>query len=134
MLSLSSSVPLSSFFSSYAFTANAAAVQKKKAAPWKYSVERDLENAKKLPPVSKIINENITNELLVATRSQARSAKVVDEILEKAKTRAFLKTDIALPQAEFVQGLSLEECATLLNVDEKNDEMMEKLFKTAFEV
>ena len=36
--------------------------------------------------------------------------------------------------SEYVQGLSYEECATLLNVDVKNKSLMEMIYDTAFHI
>ena len=33
-----------------------------------------------------------------------------------------------------MQGLTTEECATLLNVDVKNDEVMEMIYDTAYQI
>jgi 2-iminoacetate synthase ThiH len=43
----------------------------------------------------------------------------------------------ALPstgKSEYVQGLTLEECATLLNIDVSNTELMDMVYDTAFAI
>jgi len=69
--------------------------------------------------------------LLEKTKTQAGSPEKVRKILEKAKKRASL-----LPRnthSEYVQGLSLEDAAILLNIDiEKHPELLDELSQTAF--
>lgn len=51
----------------------------------------------------------------------------VREILAKAKEKAFVTEHApvnAESKSEFVQGLTLEECATLINVDSNNVELV----------
>lgn len=103
---------------------------------WKFSVEKETELVKKIPSARDIINEDTINEFLLSTRHAAKDPQKVESILQAAKDRAFLKqfkSDEEL-QTEFIQGLTLEETATLLNVDETNHQLMQKLFKTALEV
>ena len=38
------------------------------------------------------------------------------------------------PQGEYVQGLTLEECATLLNVDAYDKDMMQRIYDTALAI
>lgn len=37
-------------------------------------------------------------------------------------------------KSEYVQGLTLEECATLLNIDVANQELMDMVYDTAFAI
>ncbi len=85
-----------------------------------------------LPDPKTIVNEQVINELLESTKEKAKDLGYVKQILQNARDRAILKTeDRCLPQSEFVQGLTLEEAATLLNVDSNNDELMNSLFTSA---
>ncbi|KAJ3428933.1 biotin and thiamine synthesis associated domain containing protein [Anaeramoeba flamelloides] len=86
-----------------------------------------------LPKSSDIINEKEIWEVLESTKPLAKDPKVIDDILEKAKERSLLK-GIDSSTGEFVQGLSLKETATLLNVDVNNKKFMGKLFDTALSI
>ena len=68
--------------------------------------------------------------LLKKTKKQATSPENIRAILEKAKARALAPPEDTT--SEYVQGLSLEEAATLLNIDvDKNPELLEELTQTA---
>ncbi|KAJ3432353.1 biotin and thiamine synthesis associated domain containing protein [Anaeramoeba flamelloides] len=86
-----------------------------------------------LPKSSDIINEKEIWEVLESTKPLAKDPKVIDNILEKAKERSLLK-GIDSSTGEFVQGLSLKETATLLNVDVHNKKFMHKLYDTALSI
>lgn len=45
-----------------------------------------------------------------------------------------LSAQILAGKSEYVQGLTLEECATLLNVDAQDKVLMDKIFDTAFAI
>ncbi|KAJ3432783.1 biotin and thiamine synthesis associated domain containing protein [Anaeramoeba flamelloides] len=86
-----------------------------------------------LPKSSDIINEKEIWEVLESTKPLAKDPKVIEDILEKAKERSLLK-GIDSSTGEFVQGLSLKETATLLNVDVHNHEFVDKLLNTALSI
>lgn len=98
----------------------------------RWSIEREPHI---LPDSSQIINEKLIHELLESTKPLAKNHEHVKKILSKARDNALLKSkendDICLPQQEYVQGLNLEECATLLNVDSKDEEIMNSLYTSA---
>jgi 2-iminoacetate synthase len=102
----------------------------KRFARWSVEKETNV----KLPDASTIINEQQIHELLNSTKSLAKDHQHVKKVLERARNSALLKSknrDPCEPQTEFVQGLSLEDTATLLNVDENNREIMNSLYTTA---
>jgi len=68
--------------------------------------------------------------LLEKTKREAASSYRVREILEQAKARAALSN--VKSSSHYVQGLSLEESAILLNINiDRNPELMEELRQTA---
>ena len=72
--------------------------------------------------------------------SQAKDPARVKAILVAAQDRARLQSpppghpNADPPLNEFVQGLTLEEAATLLNVDSADKEMMQLLYDAALKV
>ena len=90
---------------------------------------------------SEIVNVAAIEEAMEATKSAAKDSQRVKEILQRAYDKALLKnpqgeTPCIIPNAdpenEFVQGLNLEEAATLLNLDPTTQpELMDELYKTA---
>lgn len=72
--------------------------------------------------------------------TQAKDPACVKAILVAAQERARLQSpppghpNADPPQSEFVQGLTLEEAATLLNVDSGDREMMQMLYDAALNV
>lgn len=96
-----------------------------------------------LPSASEIVNPSAIEEAIEATKADAKDSARVHEILRNAVDRALLRNPrgelsvipSADPQHEFVQGLTLEECATLLNLDpETQPELIEALYKTALSI
>lgn len=96
-----------------------------------------------IAPASEIVNVSAIEEAIEATKSAAQDANRVKEILANAMDKALLKTPkggreaipSADPQHEFVMGLSLEEAATLLNLDPKTQpELMTELYNTALAI
>jgi hypothetical protein len=75
-----------------------------------------------------------------ACKYQAKDAACVKAILVAAQERARLQAmppghpTADPPQNEFVQGLTLEEAATLLNVDSGNKDIMQLLCDAALNV
>lgn len=43
-------------------------------------------------------------------------------------------TVVLVGKSEYVQGLTLDECATLLNIDVKNQDLMNMVYDTAFAI
>ena len=94
-------------------------------------------------PASEIVNPAAIEQAMEETKSAAKDAVRVHEILSHAVDRALLKSPSgetsvipsADPQHEFVLGLSLEEAATLLNLDPKTQpELMQALYDTALSI
>ncbi|GIL91450.1 hypothetical protein Vretifemale_19002 [Volvox reticuliferus] len=86
-----------------------------------WSIERETQHTYVDP--AKWIDEAAIFRALEVTKEWAKDPPRVREILEKAKEKAFVTEHDPVnvgSKSEFVQGLSLEECATLLNVDENN--------------
>jgi len=75
-----------------------------------------------------MIDENKLHTLIEKTKNCSTSDQIIEEILNKAKSAA-LK-----PSSEFIQTITLEDAATLLNVDSKNEELMQKIFNTALDI
>jgi len=111
-----------------------------KGTPW--SKELDPQP---VPSALEIVNPALIEEALAATQSAARDPIRVREILQNAINRALLKPTSgngemevipsADPQHEYVQGLTLEEAATLLNLDpETQPELMQDLYNTALSI
>lgn len=95
-----------------------------------------------LPSATEIVNPRLIEEAIEATKADAKDSRRVHEILQNAVDRALLRSPKGLevipsadPQHEFVQGLTLEECATLLNLDPATQpELMQALFQTALSI
>ena len=75
-----------------------------------------------------MIDENKLHLLIEKTKNRSTSDLEIEEILQKAK-QAALK-----PSSEFTQTITLEDVATLLNVDSKNEKLMQKIFDTALDI
>jgi len=75
-----------------------------------------------------MIDENKLHSLIEKTKNSSTSEARIEDILSKAKDAA-LK-----PSSEFIQTITLEDVATLLNVDSKNEELMQKIFDTALDI
>ncbi|KAG2449995.1 hypothetical protein HYH02_000099 [Chlamydomonas schloesseri] len=100
-----------------------------------WSVERETHHRYRNP--AEWINEEAIHKALDATKAAAKDAGRVREILAKAKEKAFVTEHApvnAESKSEFVQGLTLEECATLINVDSNNVELMNDIFDTALAI
>lgn len=80
-----------------------------------------------------IIQDHVIVESLEKTREAAKDPARIREILAAAKDRSFLTNHKPGP-SEYVQGLTYEECATLLNVDVGNETIMNDIFDTAFAI
>ncbi|NGX55940.1 MAG: 2-iminoacetate synthase [Candidatus Anoxychlamydiales bacterium] len=77
-----------------------------------------------------MIEEDKIFNFIESTKQRATSFSEIENILKKAKeSSANFKAS-----SEYVQGLSIEDAATLLNIDSNNKDFMEMLFKTAFEI
>jgi 2-iminoacetate synthase len=108
-----------------------------------------------LPSASEIVNPALLEEAMEGTKSAAKDSARVKEILQSAMDRALLRRKpggssssnvgtttaarepipSADPQHEFVQGLNVEEAATLLNLDPyTQQELMQELYKTALSI
>ncbi len=97
-----------------------------------WSPEKDLEALATVPDPLSIIDESAIEQALEETKQDAKDPKKVRAILKKAYDNALLKTpETCNANDEYVQGLSLRETATLLNVDENETELMQELFETA---
>lgn len=91
---------------------------------------------------SEIVNPRYIEEAIEATKSAAKDSARVQEILRNAIDRALLTTPSGTtvipstdPQHEFVQGLTVEEAATLLNLDpETQPDLMHDLYQTALSI
>eukprot|EP01123_Difflugia_compressa_P011217 TRINITY_DN4403_c0_g1_i1.p1 TRINITY_DN4403_c0_g1~~TRINITY_DN4403_c0_g1_i1.p1 ORF type:complete len:572 (+),score=90.54 TRINITY_DN4403_c0_g1_i1:71-1717(+) len=101
-------------------------VQQKNFKHWSVELETEV----KLPDISSIINEPLIIKYLDETKKAAQDPQRVRQILQTAREHALLQHDKPAT-SEYVQGLTLEETATLLNVDEENEELMNELFSTA---
>eukprot|EP00184_Porphyridium_aerugineum_P004987 CAMPEP_0184708202 /NCGR_PEP_ID=MMETSP0313-20130426/37638_1 /TAXON_ID=2792 /ORGANISM="Porphyridium aerugineum, Strain SAG 1380-2" /LENGTH=567 /DNA_ID=CAMNT_0027169785 /DNA_START=803 /DNA_END=2506 /DNA_ORIENTATION=- len=100
----------------------------------KWSVEKETNHVFK--KASEIIREDEIWKALEVTKEKAKDIKLVEDLLKKAEDHALLKIDTINVQehSEYVQGLTVEEAAVLLNVDSSNKEIMSKLFDTAFRI
>uniref|UniRef100_A0A7R9V5U9 Biotin and thiamin synthesis-associated domain-containing protein n=1 Tax=Chlamydomonas euryale TaxID=1486919 RepID=A0A7R9V5U9_9CHLO len=96
-----------------------------------WSVEREKGHTYRDP--SDIINEKAIFEAMERTKAAAKDEAAVAEILQNAKDRSFL-TNYTPGKSEYVQGLTLDECATLLNVDAGDAKLMERIYDTAFAI
>ncbi|KAG2501619.1 hypothetical protein HYH03_000124 [Edaphochlamys debaryana] len=104
-----------------------------------WSVEREPQHTYVDP--AEFINEAAIHKALDSTMEKAKDVELIRDILAKAKERAFVHEqppmghgEEAHTKSEFVQGLTLDECATLLNVDSNNAELMHEIFDTALAI
>ncbi len=74
-----------------------------------------------------MIDEKKINSLL-ENQKESSSILKIQEILSKAKQNAIKASN------EFTQGLDLEDVATLLNVDSKDEKIMKEIFSLALEI
>eukprot|EP00457_Paulinella_chromatophora_P005285 gb/GEZN01005300.1/.p1 GENE.gb/GEZN01005300.1/~~gb/GEZN01005300.1/.p1 ORF type:complete len:530 (+),score=30.34 gb/GEZN01005300.1/:28-1617(+) len=95
-----------------------------------WSVELEKDHKYKNP--EEIIDDVRILKALQSTQSAAKDPHAVQAILDAATQRSLLKNHRPGP-SEYVQGLSVEECATLLNVD-TNSELMDRIYQTAFSI
>lgn len=96
-----------------------------------WSVEREKGHVYK--DTKEIINEPAIFAALERTKKAASDPLVIASILEGAKDRSFL-TNFTPGKSEYVQGLTLDECATLLNVDANDSKLMGMITDTAFAI
>lgn len=91
-----------------------------------------------IPSALEIVNPASIDAVIDATKKAAKDPVRVKEILANAIDRALLKGKVipsADPQHEYVQGLNLEEAATLLNLDPATQpELMQELYNTALSI
>ncbi|KAL9641907.1 hypothetical protein ABK040_000284 [Willaertia magna] len=114
----------------------------------RWSIEREPETLKQLPDPTKIINEQLIHQLINETKGKAKDHQHVRNILKKARDQALLKSPMiqqklnntinnnentceSIPKDEYIQGLSLEDTATLLNISEDDHEILNSLYTTA---
>ncbi|KAH7617409.1 putative 2-iminoacetate synthase [Nannochloris sp. 'desiccata'] len=95
-----------------------------------WSVEREPQEYK---DVNDIINDSLIVKTLEGSKEAANDLGKIRAILEAAKERCFLKDREPGP-SEFVQGLTYEEAATLINVDSSNETIMQEIFDTAYDI
>jgi 2-iminoacetate synthase len=108
-----------------------------KGTPW----SRELD-PHPVASASEIVNPALIEDVLEATKEAAKDSVRVKEILQNSLDRALLKSPkgrepipSADPQHEYVQGLTVEEAATLLNLDPGSQpELMQDLFNTALSI
>lgn len=103
--------------------------QQRRGKMW--SVERESGHTYRNP--DEIIDDNLINRCLDETKQRASDPAAVRAILEAAQERTLLKNHEPGP-SEYVQGLTYEECATLLNVDANNTQLMDMIYETAFAI
>eukprot|EP00906_Rhabdomonas_costata_P037050 RCo052057 len=101
----------------------------RRSAAW--SVE--LEKHHKYKDPAEIVNDKLIMELLEKTKERAKDINVVREILASAKATCDVEQD-GTPGDVFVQSLSFEQCATLLNVDAYNKDIMQEIYDAAFAI
>jgi 2-iminoacetate synthase len=94
-----------------------------------WSVEKEPHT---LPPASRILQPERIRDLLEATKNPSLSA--VQDVLQVALDHALLKHEASPDSGEFVQGLTDEQTAILLNADSKDEELMNAIFGTARKV
>jgi [FeFe] hydrogenase H-cluster radical SAM maturase HydG len=96
-----------------------------------------------IAPANEIVNHLEIEDAMEATKTAALDSNRVKQILQNAYDRALLRTPkgqykpipSADPQHEFVQGLTLEEAATLLNIDPYTQpELLNELTATALSI
>eukprot|EP01025_Chloroclados_australasicus_P059180 TRINITY_DN7474_c0_g1_i1.p1 TRINITY_DN7474_c0_g1~~TRINITY_DN7474_c0_g1_i1.p1 ORF type:complete len:537 (-),score=49.23 TRINITY_DN7474_c0_g1_i1:334-1944(-) len=96
-----------------------------------WSVEKEKDHKYKDP--NEIINHEVIEKLLENTKQQAKDPNCIKDILSDAKERAFL-TNYTPGPSEYVRSLELDGCATLLNVDVKDQKMMDMIYDAAFQI
>lgn len=101
----------------------------RRGAAW--SVELEKEHVYTDP--NTIIDHVLIEELLVQTKEKAKDIKHIRAILEHAKASCDVQQE-GTPGDVFIQSLSYEQCATLLNVDAYDKEIMQEIFDAAFAV
>lgn len=82
--------------------------------------------------IQKIVKENEILELLKKKKKNSTKCSEIEEILLKAKKKALIQNESQ--ESEYVQGLDLEDVATLLSIDASNAPLMRRLFETALEI
>lgn len=101
----------------------------RRSAAW--SVE--LEKHHKYRNPDEIVDEKLIFQLLEKTKERAKDIIAVREILAAAKATCDVERE-GTPGDVFVQSLSLEQCATLLNVDAYNKDIMQEIYDAAFAI
>jgi len=96
-----------------------------------WSVEQEKHH--KYEDAEKIVDHKTIQDLLEKTKSRASDVTHIREILEHAKKSCDVQQE-GTPGDVFVQSLSLEQCATLLNVDAYNESIMQEIYDAAFSV
>uniref|UniRef100_A0A0G4HKJ3 Biotin and thiamin synthesis-associated domain-containing protein n=1 Tax=Chromera velia CCMP2878 TaxID=1169474 RepID=A0A0G4HKJ3_9ALVE len=111
----------------------APAVEQRRGAAW--SVEREKGQVYK--DANKIIDHEKIFKALESTKHLAQDKGRVREILEAAKERSFLKdfeTEGKTHVSEYVQGLTLEEMATLLHVPPESEDLIQEIYDVALHI
>ncbi|KAJ8603415.1 hypothetical protein CTAYLR_003955 [Chrysophaeum taylorii] len=98
-----------------------------------WSPELDAASASKIPSASSILDEAQIFRSIEATKAAASDVGHVRDILARAIERATLVASSDLT-SEFVQGLDVEETATLLNVDSNDRALTSELFRAALDI
>eukprot|EP01086_Lenisia_limosa_P001575 TRINITY_DN1311_c0_g1_i1.p1 TRINITY_DN1311_c0_g1~~TRINITY_DN1311_c0_g1_i1.p1 ORF type:complete len:534 (-),score=191.69 TRINITY_DN1311_c0_g1_i1:34-1635(-) len=84
---------------------------------------------------SEIIRMDEIKYWLKETKTAAKSSTRIKEILESAVQHACLEhAQTPMDASEYVNGLTYEETATLLNADVNDLELMDQLYATAFKI
>eukprot|EP00741_Cyanophora_paradoxa_P017504 tig00020995_g16913.t1 len=99
-----------------------------------FSPEREPQHVFK--PANEIIRAAEIDAALERAKALAKDESVIRDILGRARDRALLKDHGMQPLGggEYVQGLTVEEAAILLQVDSNNQELMQMLYDTAFAI
>lgn len=101
-----------------------------------WSVETEPDH--KFTPASEIVDPEKIDRIIESTKERAKDAKCVRDILVKARERAQLRgVPLGEDEHEYVQGLDLEDAATLLNIDTKDPtarELLHELSQTALDI
>ncbi|KAF8064659.1 thiH [Scenedesmus sp. PABB004] len=96
-----------------------------------WSVEREQGHTYKA--ADDIIDHKGIDAALAKTQAAAKDPVAIKTILEAAKERSFL-TNYTPGKSEYVQGLTVDECATLLNIDVADKDLMDMVYDTAFAI